>query len=127
MAKKRKTPSQEPKPKGAGLLAIREALLTDLLQLIQDARAGVAIAVNSALVLLSWQVGHRIRTEVLRSKRATYGNEILATLSKELIAEKDVNLINQRRTASFHSRSSKWSISRAPWRTRIMPTPSSVG
>jgi hypothetical protein len=47
-------------------------LLRDLRNLIQSTRAGVAQAVNSALVLLYWQVGHRIRTEILKEKRATY-------------------------------------------------------
>jgi hypothetical protein len=34
--------------------------------LIRQAREAVARAVNSALVLLNWQVGHCIRTEILR-------------------------------------------------------------
>jgi hypothetical protein len=61
-------------------------LLADLRELIESTRTGVAQAVNSALVTLYWQVGHRIRTEILGSKRATYGQEILSTLSKELVA-----------------------------------------
>ena len=62
-------------------------LLRDLRLLIQQARVGVAHAVNSALVLLYWEVGHRIRTEILNSKRATYGDEIFSTLSRKLVAE----------------------------------------
>lgn len=87
MAKKRKTSTRQPASRRGPTSAARDELLTDLRKLIHDARTGVAQAVNSALVLLYWQVGHRIRTEVLRSKRATYGDEILATLSKELVAE----------------------------------------
>ena len=87
MAKKRKSPARQLAPEGTTPLVAQEELLTDLRKLIHDARAGVAQAVNSALILLYWQVGHRIRTDVLRSKRATYGGEILATLSKELVAE----------------------------------------
>jgi len=48
-------------------------LLSDLRTLIESIRTGVAQAVNSALVILYWQVGHRIRTDTLGSKRATYG------------------------------------------------------
>src|SRR5208282_2527252 len=33
-----------------------------------------------------WQVGHRIRTEVLRNRRAEYGEQILPTLSANLLA-----------------------------------------
>ena len=50
-------------------------------------RRGPAQAVNSALVLLYWQIGRRIRTEVLHAKRAAYGEEICSTLSNELAAE----------------------------------------
>jgi len=62
-------------------------LLDDLRSLIRQTREGVAQAVNSALVLLHWQVGHRIRTEILNKTRAGYGEEILSTLSKELTAD----------------------------------------
>jgi hypothetical protein len=53
-------------------------LLRELRELIQATRAGVAQAVNSALVLLYWQVGQRIRTEILGSRRAGYGEQITA-------------------------------------------------
>jgi predicted nuclease of restriction endonuclease-like (RecB) superfamily len=55
--------------------------------LIRQAREGVAQAVNSALVLLYWEVGQRIRAEVLGHKRAAYGDEICSTLSNELTVE----------------------------------------
>ena len=59
-------------------------LLADLRELIEGSRAAVAQAVNSALVLLYWQVGSRIRADVLRDKRAAYGEQILPTLSAKL-------------------------------------------
>jgi len=62
-------------------------LLRDLRDLIQSTRTGLAQAVNSALVLLYWQVGQRIRSDVLKSRRATYGDEICSTLSNELAVE----------------------------------------
>jgi predicted nuclease of restriction endonuclease-like (RecB) superfamily len=67
--------------------AVPTRLLKDLRGLIQSTRAGVAQAVNSALVLLYWQVGERIRTEILKSKRAAYGEGIVSTLSRQLGAE----------------------------------------
>jgi predicted nuclease of restriction endonuclease-like (RecB) superfamily len=63
------------------------ALLSDLQGLIRQTRGQLAQAVNSALVLLYWEVGRRIRSEVLDSRRAEYGQEILSTLSKELVGE----------------------------------------
>src|SRR5271157_2697862 len=62
-------------------------LLQDLRDLIRSARSGVAQAVNSALVLHYWQVGRRIRGEILESRRAAYGAEIVSTLSRQLSAE----------------------------------------
>ena len=62
-------------------------LLNDLRELIHAARGGVAQAVNSALVLLYWQVGQRIQTEILKSHRAGYGEQIVATLASRLAAE----------------------------------------
>ena len=47
----------------------------------------MAQAVNSALVALYWQVGSRIRTDVLHNRRAGYGERILPTLSAKLVPE----------------------------------------
>lgn len=62
-------------------------LLRELRNLIQSTRSGLAQAVNSALVRLYWQVGERIRTEILKSGRAAYGEQIVSTLSRQLAAE----------------------------------------
>jgi predicted nuclease of restriction endonuclease-like (RecB) superfamily len=62
-------------------------LLDDVRQLILQTREGVAQAVNAALVLLYWQVGQRIRTEILKQRRASYGEEICSTLSNQLTTE----------------------------------------
>ena len=60
------------------------ALLGDLRTLIDQARHSAAQAVNSALTLLYWQVGRRIRTEVLAGARAAYGAQIVSTVSRQL-------------------------------------------
>ena len=64
-----------------------EALAADLCELILSARKTVARGVNAALVVLYWQLGQRLRTEVLKLERAEYGKEILSTVSKKLAAE----------------------------------------
>jgi len=61
-----------------------DALFKDLRELIMEARQEVARQVNSALVLLYWRVGKRIRQDILREKRAGYGEQIIATLSQQL-------------------------------------------
>ncbi len=62
-------------------------LLTDVRTLIEQARDATARAVNSALVLLYWQVGTRIRKDILKEQRAEYGEQIVPTLSAQLAPE----------------------------------------
>lgn len=63
------------------------ALMADLRELIANTRREVARSVNSALVMLSWRVGKRLREEVLHCNRAGYGKQILPSLSAQLTAE----------------------------------------
>ena len=55
-------------------------LLSDLRTLIAEARQDIARSVNSALVMLYWKVGHRTRQDILKEKRAGYGEEIVPAL-----------------------------------------------
>jgi len=52
------------------------ALVSDIRRLIDEAKAGLAATVNSALTLLYWRVGQRISTEVLKGERAGYGDRL---------------------------------------------------
>ncbi len=61
-------------------------LIAEVPQLIADARLRAASAVNAELSGLYWQVGQRIHREILRRKRAGYGEEIVSTLSRQLSA-----------------------------------------
>ena len=63
------------------------SLLDEIRGLIETARLQTAQSVNTGLVMLYWSIGIRIRTVVLREKRAEYGKEIVSTLSRELTAE----------------------------------------
>jgi predicted nuclease of restriction endonuclease-like (RecB) superfamily len=86
MARKRKSNEMLPASRSRSEPAPAN-LLEDLRGLIQSTRAGIAHAVNSALVILYWEVGHRIRTEVLKSERAAYGEQIVPTLSAQLVPD----------------------------------------
>ena len=66
---------------------VSDDLVDELRKLIQQTRSGVAQTVNSALVQMSWQIGTRVRTEILKNERADYGKQICLTLSNELTAE----------------------------------------
>jgi predicted nuclease of restriction endonuclease-like (RecB) superfamily len=68
-------------------VAETRVLVTDVRELILSVRQTVARGVNAALVLLYWKIGQRIRIELLREKRAEYGEEIVATVSQQLTAE----------------------------------------
>lgn len=59
-------------------------LLAEVRELILTARQSVAQTVNSTLTLLYWEVGRRIRQDVLKSRRADYGEEIVAALGRQL-------------------------------------------
>ena len=70
------------------MLAIADdRLLGDLRALIEAAREQTARAVNSALVGLYWNIGTRIRQDILQEKRAEYGERIVPTLSTQLTAQ----------------------------------------
>ena len=81
----------KPKPLATKQAAVATAnaagLLTDLRQLIVQSRQAAAAAVNASLTLMYWRIGQRIRTEVLGGQRASYGAEIVATLSRQLVAD----------------------------------------
>ena len=64
-------------------------LLIEIRAMIEAARRQTAIAVNIGLTVLYWRVGTRIHLEVLGSERAAYGEQIVATLSRQLVAEYD--------------------------------------
>jgi hypothetical protein len=51
-------------------------LLRDLRGLILDARQEVARQVDSTLAMLHWRIGQRIRRDILKEKRAEYGDEL---------------------------------------------------
>ena len=67
--------------------ALARPLLTDVRQLILQARAGVARAVDSGLAILYWHVGHRVRQDILKQKRAEYGGQIVLALGRQLEME----------------------------------------
>src|SRR5262245_54226488 len=86
MAKKRVREDQTPaRPVSAG--PAPRKLLSDLRSLIRATRSGVAQAVNAAQVLLYWEIGHRLRTEVLGRRRAGYGERLIRAVAEGLSSE----------------------------------------
>jgi predicted nuclease of restriction endonuclease-like (RecB) superfamily len=87
MAKNPNKPSGRIPAKATGPLSDSAALLIDLRELIESARVGVAQAVYSAQVILHWRVGRRILSDILKYKRAAYGDQIVATVARQLTAD----------------------------------------
>jgi predicted nuclease of restriction endonuclease-like (RecB) superfamily len=59
----------------------------DVRRLIEQARVGVAVAVNVGQTMLYWQVGRRLGEEILGGQRAPYGERIIVELARLLEAD----------------------------------------
>ena len=85
---KKTTPKKiVPAVRDAGAPKDHPALLAELRGLIESARQHVAQTANATLTMLYWHVGQRIRREVLQDRRAGYGEQIVSTLSTQLVRE----------------------------------------
>lgn len=64
-----------------------DSLISELRDLVHQSRSRAARSVNSELVWLYWQVGYRLRTELLDDERAEYGKQVVQTVAASLSAE----------------------------------------
>jgi len=64
-----------------------DALLAELRELILSAREHVARTIDSGLAALYWQVGFRVRAEILKDQRAEYGAQIVSAVGRQLELE----------------------------------------
>lgn len=64
-----------------------DLLLKDLRSMIEEAREHVVREIDSSLVIVYWKIGHRLRQDILKEKRAEYGKEIVVTVSRQLSME----------------------------------------
>jgi len=78
-------------------------LIGDIRSLIETARHNVSATVNAGLTILYWQIGSRIRQDILKEKRADYGQGIVVTLSRQLADDYGTNFDekNLRRMIQF--------------------------
>lgn len=63
-----------------------QSLIADLHHIIEQARKHVATTANYELTMMYWHIGKRINRDVLNDERATYGQQIVATVSRQLQA-----------------------------------------
>jgi predicted nuclease of restriction endonuclease-like (RecB) superfamily len=59
-------------------------LFADIKTIIEQSKQQIALSVNSAMTMLYWQVGSRIKTDILQNVRAEYGQKIIKQLSVNL-------------------------------------------
>lgn len=64
-----------------------DPLIGDIRALIEETRSAIAVTVNAGMTLLYWRIGKRIREDILGNQRAGYGDEIVATLSRQLTTD----------------------------------------
>ena len=69
------------------LAPVPTALVGELRQLIDACRVRVARSINGELVWLYWQVGRRLRQDVVGEGRAAYGEQLVAAVATALSAE----------------------------------------
>ena len=60
-------------------------LFNDVCSIIDAARHHVAAYANAEVCMMNWNVGKRIKDDVLFNKRAEYGKQVLNHLSAKLI------------------------------------------
>ena len=65
-------------------IAKKKSLFDDIKSLIEQSKQQISVAVNSTMTMLYWQVGSRIKTEILQNKRAEYGKEVIKQLADDL-------------------------------------------
>lgn len=61
-----------------------KSLNSQIKQWIDESKQQIAVSVNSTMTLLYWRIGKRIKEEILQDKRAEYGKQVIANLSKDL-------------------------------------------
>ncbi|GHV68955.1 DUF1016 domain-containing protein [Bacteroidia bacterium] len=91
MSKQNNTSEQSLTKKGRNLAdtqapdnIVDNRLYTDVCVLIETARQRIATTVNAETCIVNWQIGKRIKEEVLNNQRAEYGKQVVKQLAKRL-------------------------------------------
>ena len=97
---------------------IDQQLFSDIKELIEETRLKVSQALASNVTSLYWKIGKRIQEEVLQNQRADYGQQIVATLSRQLMNEygRSFEEKNLRRIIQFAAKFPDYSIVATLWR-----------
>lgn len=109
--------ANEIKPIGSTEISVMDAvvgkLMTDLRQIIDEARIHVASTANYELTMMYWHIGERINRDVLGNERAEYGKQIVSQVATQLQAlygSKGFEIRNVRRMMQFAQQFPDWEI-----------------
>jgi hypothetical protein len=69
------------------IIEFENMLYSDVKALIEQSRQRVAATFDAEITLLYWNVGRRLKADVLANGRAEYGEGILDSLSARLTTE----------------------------------------
>ena len=59
---------------------LENRLYDDVCNIIEQSRYRVAVYVNSEVSMMNWNIGKRIKEDILLNKRAAYGEQVLKRL-----------------------------------------------
>ena len=62
-------------------------LFSDIKKIVEESKMLISTTINTTLSSTYWQIGKKIKSELLNNKRAEYGKHIIANLSAELTKE----------------------------------------
>ena len=60
-------------------------ILNEIISIVENSKNQLVVQANSVLTLTFWNVGNRIKKEILKDGRAEYGKQIVVTLSRDLV------------------------------------------
>lgn len=63
--------------------SLENRLYDDVCNIIEQSRYRVAVYVNSEASMMNWNIGKRIKEDILLNKRAEYGEQVLKRLAKK--------------------------------------------
>lgn len=82
-------------------------LFLSIKQIVDSTRQETSQVINAALTILYWNIGDLINKDILKGKRATYGQEVIEKLSEQLTNEygnRSFQVKNLRRMMQFAER-----------------------
>ncbi len=60
-------------------------ILNEIISIVENSKKQLIVQANNVLTLTFWNIGNRIKKEVLKDQRAEYGKQIVVTLSRDLV------------------------------------------